>query len=60
VHAAEVAAAHKTEQPQDAAAALVVVVHTQAEPVELGHLAKVRMAAQARLEAAMAVAAAVH
>jgi hypothetical protein len=35
-------------------------VHTQAEPVELGHSAKVRTAAQARLEAAMAAAAAVH
>jgi hypothetical protein len=60
VHAAEVAAAHKTEQPQDAAAALVVVVHTQAEQVVLVHLAKARMVVQARLQAAMAAAAAVH
>ena len=50
----------RPEQPPDAAAALAVAALIQAERVEQAHPDKVMLAASARLQAAMAVAAAVQ
>ena len=55
-----VAAAHKTELPQDAVVDLAAAVHTQAERAEQPHPAKVMLVASAHLQAAMAAVAVVR